>query len=337
MADGGFNTAKRLSSKYGATKSTAMVIGPLGKKTSASYYINKLKGIGLFDVSQACGIHLIKKGQRNPLKTTSRGVGELIEILIQKGCVEIIIGLGDTVTNDGGLGLLQALGCKAYDIDGIILPKTRFDIRKLKFLKLPDSPKIKITCLCDGIYTLYGKNGITLNAAKQKGADSFTIDILEEEMDNLAQIYSQHTKYDYSSIEKTGCAGGIASALLTLFDANLLMGAEVIIKEFKLLNKFEKFNLIISSEGEINFQSIGGKTPLVVSKYFQSIGIPTILMVAYKGIGYKEAYQNGVIGIIETDNKKLPFIELRKNKLGYEQIFTASYNMALKIFPKLFA
>lgn len=316
MADGGSGTAKRLSTHFSAKEIKINVTGPDLRKTRARIYLNSSEGIALFDVAEACGIHLLKYSGRNPSTTTTLGVGEIIKYLRKKKVKNIFIGLGDTGTNDAGVGMLQEIGWK-FRNRAKVLPKKRFDLREIKFAErgFDREYRPEVICLCDGDTTLYGKKGISIESAVKKGATIKEAMALEKEMEHVGKIFDKISKKDFGLLKRSGSAGGLGAAFVTAFEAKLLMGAEVIFKKFKILEKFSDYDLIITSEGEINYQTLGGKTPFIVSKSFKSKGIPTIIFVGKKSKGFSEIYKFGTIAVLETDPRHTPFEELKRKGL----------------------
>jgi glycerate kinase len=323
MADGGIGTAKRLKSIYNAKEVKVKVTGPNNKKTLANIYINRKKRIALFDVAEACGIHLLKENEKDPSKTTTIGVGEIVKWLLLKNFKEIFIGLGDTGTNDGGIGMLQGLNWKFFDKNGNLLSK-RFDFKKVVTFLPGINKKIKVTCLSDGLTTLCGKNSISLKGAVNKGATRNMAAVLEKEMTKVNRFFKEISKKDFRNIPGSGSAGGLGATFQALFGAKIIDGADFIFKKFNLLNKFKNTDIVITSEGEINYQTIEGKTPYKVAKKFSNLNIPTVIFVGSKGRGFSKIFDYNVLEVIKTDIGNKPFKEIRKNKLAINYIYQAA-------------
>ena len=320
MADGGKDTAKRLSYAFDAKPFSIRVTGPNYKKVYATIYLNKHNKIALFDVAEATGIHLLKECEKNPLTTTSKGVGEILLYLRKNRFKKIMIGLGDTAINDGGLGILQVLGWKFFDKDGKIFPEDRFDIRRIRTYLVGLSKFAEVICLSDGTTSLCGRNGISLMSASKKGASSKDVAKLEEQMKHLNSIFKKMCGLDFNNILSSGSAGGIGAALKVLFNAKYVNGAEYILDKFPIKN-ISHFDLAITSEGEINYQTLGGKVPFIVANKFNKYKIPTIVFVGSRGKGFSKIFKFGVKSIIETDRGKFSFSEIKKKKYGKKFIY----------------
>jgi glycerate kinase len=229
--------------------------------------------------------------------------------------------LGDSATNDGGVGMAQPLGFKFYDKLGRELPIGRFSIEKIHYIKFPNlDKKVKFIGLCDGNYTLCGKEGISKISVLNKGGKLSDARKLENEMRHLNKLFKIYFGKDFSKIKKSGCAGGLAAGLSAFLDAKLVLGAKFIIDKFHLRKIIKNQDLIIVGEGEINFQTVNGKAVYIISKMAKRYGIPVVAFTGRLGKGFSKLYNYGVKKILVTDPQQIPFEQVKKKGLGVKYI-----------------
>ncbi|MBN1325759.1 glycerate kinase [Candidatus Falkowbacteria bacterium] len=320
FADGGLGTAEIIAQNIMAKKYNIFTCDPLMRKIKTHYYYNSQKNIGVFDMAATAGIHLLKEKEKNPQKTSTYGVGEIINELISKGAKKIIIGLGDSATNDGGIGMAEALGYKFFDRYGNVLPKGRFDHRKIKKIIKPKLEPVRVIGLCDGTVPLVGHNGISMVATEQKGGTGKMSYILEKEMIYLNKIYKNIFNYDFRNKKMFGCAGGLAAGLKAIFNAKMLFGAEFIINEYGFFKIISKQDMIIVGEGQLDLKTVKGKSPYFISKLAKKYNIPSVFFSGQLGPGFEKIYSYGVILILTTDPLLLPFHKVKKGGLGRKYI-----------------
>ncbi len=272
-------------------------------------------------MSAASGLYLVPELQRNPMNTTTFGTGELISAAMQMGCSKIIIGIGGSATNDGGMGMAQALGVKFYDKSGAII--SGYGGRKLIKLDRIDlsglDPAIKNTSFfaaCDVDNPLYGPRGAAYVYGPQKGADDEMVKELDAGLVNFAEVVQRDLGIDVSGLKGGGAAGGLGAGLFIFLGAQLRRGAELIIEATKLEEKIKGADLVITGEGVMDNQTFYGKSAYGVAVLAQKYNIPVITINGSVNIDYTlvdESKRNLFAGNFSTINNPMPLDEAIKN------------------------
>lgn len=270
LADGGEGTVEALVTGMNGISQTVSVTGPLGETIECVYGILPQSNTAIIEMAGAAGLTLVPDELRNPLKTTTYGVGEVIKEAIKNGCRNFIIGIGGSATNDGGVGMLQALGFQFYDKDmqpvglgGKVLSEIRY-IRTDCKLSVLDECNFKIAC--DVNNPLYGKNGAAYVYGPQKGATPEIIEELDLGLINYAKVVEKNLGLDMANIPGTGAAGGMGYAFLAFLNAKLESGIKIILEEIKLEEEIADADYVITGEGKLDFQTAMGKAPIGVAK-----------------------------------------------------------------------
>jgi len=280
LADGGEGTVEALTLGMGGKLQSIEVTGPLGNKILAQYGILSDGKTAIVEMAAAAGITLVPDNKRNPLYTTTYGVGEILLDAMHKGCRHFIIGIGGSATNDGGVGMLQALGYDMLDADGKPVP---FGAAGLKVLcRIDDSrvtPELKecsFRIACDVTNPLCGEKGCSAIYGPQKGATSEDIALMDKWMGDYARISKEKYSHADANAPGAGAAGGLGFAFLTFTNATLESGIEIVLAETKLENHIEKADLVITGEGRLDGQTVMGKAPVGVAKIAKKYNKPVI-------------------------------------------------------------
>lgn len=236
----------------------------------------------VIEMAEASGLPLLTPEERNPMKTTSFGTGELIRDALKRGYRKFLIGIGGSATNDGGLGMLQALGAKLYDANGIELRQggeavcstARIDISRLD----KAISEANFTVACDVRNPFCGKEGATYVFAPQKGATTSQVTALEEGMKRLSEIIRQTTGKSIASLPGSGAAGGMGGALYAFFDAKLVPGADLLLDAIHFDQQIKDADMVITGEGKADSQTLMGKIAERVLNRTLPLGIPTVLI-----------------------------------------------------------
>ena len=280
IADGGEGTVDAIVSALGGEVRTVSVSGPLGENVDAFYGIIKESKTAIMEMSSAAGITLIDESQRNPMNTTTYGVGQMIKDAIESGCRNFVIGIGGSATNDGGIGMLQALGFEFLDSDGNQISTGAKGLEDLRIIKTEKSMKELSECrfsiACDVKNPLCGELGCSRVFAPQKGADEKMI----EKMDKWLGIYADMTKEVLPESDKdipgTGAAGGLGFAFMAYLGGNLVSGIELVMKESKLEDYIKNSDIVVTGEGRLDGQSHMGKAPTGVAGLAKKYNIPVV-------------------------------------------------------------
>lgn len=284
LGDGGEGTVEALISAVGATKVSVAVCDPLMRDTTTVYGVSPDGSTAIMEMAQASGLPLLSESERNPLITSTYGTGQMILDALGRGCRHIMIGIGGSATNDGGTGMLQALGAVFYDADdspmtdpmngGSLHLISRIDLSGLD-CRLNDT---RITVACDVDNPLCGPLGATHVFARQKGASDAVIEKLECGMCHYSRILSDATGCDVAQMPGAGAAGGLGGALAAALDARLMPGIEMILDATGFDRQISGADLIITGEGRIDSQTLMGKTPFGVLSAAKKHGIPVIAL-----------------------------------------------------------
>ena len=270
LADGGEGTVKTLIYGMDGVMENITVTGPLGRKVDCNYGILKNEKTAVIEMAATSGITLLEEDERNPLYTTTYGVGEIIIDAINKGCRKFIIGIGGSATNDGGIGMLQALGYSITDERGNDVSYGAEGLKEL--VKIDDTnifPELKeciFTIACDVKNPLCGKNGCSEVYGPQKGATKDMVKDMDLWMKKYALAAKKYNDKADENIEGSGAAGGMGFAFLTFLNSRLVPGIDIVIKETNLEEKIKKADIVITGEGCMDGQTAMGKAPVGVAK-----------------------------------------------------------------------
>ena len=284
IADGGDGTLDAIKLYTDFEEKTAFVSDPLGRRISAKWLIinENAERTAIIEAAQACGLSLLKPEEYNPLKTTTFGVGELINQAVENNCKKIIITVGGSSTNDGGAGILQALGIKLLDKNNNSISQGGEGLKNLESIDIsglnPKLKDVKILVACDVKNPLCGKNGASFVYAPQKGANTEQVEILDKNLSNFANITAKTTGHDYRNLEGTGAAGGISFALKSFLNAELIDGFSFIADISKLEDKIKGSDFVITTEGRLDSQTLAGKAPFQVAQLAKKYNILTIII-----------------------------------------------------------
>jgi glycerate kinase len=302
MADGGEGTVQSLIDALNGEFVMTHVTDPLGRKIEASYGYIEAKKTAVIEVASASGIHLLIPEERNPLMTSSYGTGELIKDALDKGANRFIVGLGGSVTNDGGLGLLQALGAKFLNENGSELLSGGAALKELHHIDLSDFDKrlanTHFQIACDVKNPLIGSEGASRIFGPQKGATEEMIQQLDQALTHYANMVKTVTGKEVADVEGAGAAGGLGAAFLAFFNSTLQRGVDIILELTEFEEKLTDADYVFTGEGSMDSQTVFGKAPYGVSKAAQARHIPVI---GFAGKFDKDAtilYEHGFQAIV---------------------------------------
>ena len=301
MADGGEGTAECLMYEQQGEKIACQVTDPLGKKVEADFiWIEKTK-TAVIEVAKACGIMLISPEAKNPDIATSYGVGELIRHALGKRCREMILTLGGTVSNDGGSGMLLALGGKLLKKEGESIALGARDLGEIARVDLSEPIRllkdVQVTVLCDVKNSLLGEEGATYVFGPQKCVTREMLPRLEAGMKHYSRMVAQAIGRDISVMEGSGAAGGLGFALFAVSSARFCSGADYVMKILRLEEKIEHCDFVITGEGSIDAQSLQGKVPVQVAQLSKKYGKPVYVFVGRQSGSMEPFYENGVTAV----------------------------------------
>lgn len=279
LADGGEGTVEALAAGMGGRIRRVKVTGPLEEPVECSYCIIEKEKTAIIEMSGAAGITLIPADRRNPLYATTYGVGETMKDAIRKGCRKFIIGIGGSATNDGGIGMLQALGYGFYDAEGKEAAYGAKGLENLAVIEdknvLPELMECEFFVACDVTNPLCGENGCSAIYGPQKGADPKMVQAMDAWMLRYAELVGKMFRGADRSRPGTGAAGGLGFAFQTFFNAVLEPGVSIVLRETRLEQYVKDADLVITGEGRLDGQTAMGKAPAGVAglakKYKKSV------------------------------------------------------------------
>lgn len=301
MADGGEGTVEALVEATSGRYHMVEVTGPLGNKVEAVFGVLGNMKTAVIEMATASGLHLVKREERNPLITTTYGTGELIKAALDLGVRHIVIGIGGSATNDGGAGMIQALGGKLLDKEGNEIAFGGGELDKIETIDLSNlDPRIKDTVIevaCDVTNPLIGEKGASEIFGRQKGATDEMVKVLDSNLAHYADVIKRDLGIDIAYVEGAGAAGGLGAALLAFLKGELKRGIDLVIKHTELKEKLEGADYVFTGEGSIDYQTMYGKTPIGVATIAKEKGVKTIAFAGNVGEGIDILYTGGITAI----------------------------------------
>ncbi len=297
IADGGEGTVDALVEGLQGEFVTVNVKGPLGNDLDAKYgIINKTTAV--IEMSAAAGITLIPGEKRDPMHTTTYGVGQMIKDAVEKGCRDFIIGIGGSATNDGGIGMLQALGFGFDDAEGNAVPFGAQGLPQIERISgenaLAELKDCRFCIACDVTNPLCGENGCSRIYGPQKGADAEQIEAMDKALHRYAQLTRQYNSKANESAPGTGAAGGLGFAFLSYRLGALKPGSELVLNLINIEEKIKTADVVITGEGKLDSQSVMGKAPVGIARIAKKYGKKVI---AFAGTALREARACNQAGI----------------------------------------
>ncbi|WP_394150887.1 glycerate kinase [Vibrio maritimus] len=298
MADGGEGTVQSLVDATDGSIVTCDVTGPLGQTVEGFFGLMGDGSTAIIEMAAASGLHLVEPENRNPLLTTTFGTGELVKAALDRGVKHIIVGIGGSATNDGGIGMAQALGAKLLDVDGNALGFGGGELSKLASIDLseldPRLTNIKLEVACDVDNPLCGPKGASHVFGPQKGATPEMVETLDSNLAHYAEVIKSTNGRDVVDTAGAGAAGGLGAALLGLFDAELRPGIQIVMDAVNLSEVVKDADLVITGEGRIDSQTIHGKTPIGVARTAKQYDIPVIAIAGSTAKDCAVVHEHGI-------------------------------------------
>ncbi|EGR2124441.1 glycerate kinase [Vibrio cholerae] len=298
VADGGEGTVQSLVDATQGRLVEVKVMGPQGKRVEAFYGMLGDNQTAVIEMAAASGLHHVPVAQRDPKLTTSFGTGELIRHALDQGVTKLIIGLGGSATNDGGVGMLAALGARFTNADGDPIQLTGGGLRELTHIDLQDfDPRLQhcdILVACDVNNPLCGDKGASAVFGPQKGATPEDVQLLDGTLRQFCLLTEKVTGKMVLESAGAGAAGGMGAALLAYTQARLRPGIEIVLETVQLAHQVSDADLVITGEGRIDSQTVHGKTPMGVAKVAKRFDVPVLALCGCTGDNYQAVYQCGI-------------------------------------------
>ncbi|AMO57400.1 glycerate kinase [Endozoicomonas montiporae] len=336
VADGGEGTLQSLVDGTGGQFYSRTVTGPLGEPVEARFGILGDGKTAVIEMAEASGLELVLPHLRNPLLTTSYGTGELIREALNLNVSRIIVAIGGSATNDGGAGMMSALGVRFLNDTGELLPAGGAALADLASIDCSamDSrlSKVRFTAACDVNNPLTGKTGASAVFGPQKGATPAMVVQLDKALMNYAEVIQHCLDVDIEHVAGAGAAGGMGAALLTFLEADLKPGINIVLETVGLKSVLTGADLLITGEGRLDSQTAHGKTPVGVARVARSLGVPVIALAGSVGQGSEVVYEHGINAVFPVVHGAVTLTEALES--GKDNLERTAENIArLLILP----
>lgn len=297
IADGGEGTCATLLAGLGGEYIGLQVHGPLREEIPVTYGILP-DGTAVIEMAAAAGLPLVPMDQRNPLHTSTVGVGEMIKDALTHGCRKFIIGLGGSATNDGGIGMLTALGYRFLDTNNRPIEPVGASLSAICSVDcshvLSGLEACHFLAACDVENPFYGECGAAYVFAPQKGASPSCVQLLDQGLQNFAQVIHNYCGISVADMRGAGAAGGLGGGLYAFLNAELKPGTEIIFEHLHLEDLVQQADVVFTGEGKVDCQSIMGKAPSAIAKLGRKYGKPVILIAGSISDDALAAHEAGV-------------------------------------------
>ncbi|MDQ6589492.1 MAG: glycerate kinase, partial [Haemophilus parainfluenzae] len=298
MADGGEGTVQSLVDATQGRLIETEVTAPLGNQVKSFFGLSGDGKTAIIEMAAASGLHLVPMDKRDPCQTTSFGTGELIKQALDLGVQHIILGIGGSATNDGGAGMLQALGLRLLDKNGQSIGFGGAELSKIAEIQMTDlDPRlqyVQIEVACDVNNPLCGERGASAIFGPQKGATPEMVKELDAALAHFAEIAGRDCGKQIKEQPGAGAAGGMGGGLLLLPNVQLKAGVQIVLDNLKLAEQVKEADLVITGEGRMDAQSILGKTPIGVARTAKQFNKPVIVIVGCLREDYEVVYEHGI-------------------------------------------
>ncbi|MDD3137927.1 MAG: glycerate kinase [Lachnospiraceae bacterium] len=312
VADGGEGTVECFLYSTNAEKVIVNTTGPYGEELQV--YYAKCGTQAIIEMASVAGLPLVEENP-NPCKTTTYGLGKVILDALDKGCTEIVLGLGGSCTNDAGVGVASALGTKFYDLEGSEFVPAPNEFTKIGHIDNQATQMllkdIKMTAMCDIDNPMYGQKGAAYIFAPQKGADEKMVKELDVNLQSLATVIETSLQKKVANIPGAGAAGAMGAGIVAFFNGTLKSGIETILDLLMFDKLLENTDMVFTGEGRIDIQSLSGKVVIGVAKRAKQQRIPVTAVVGSIGEGAELAYDVGVTSIFSINRQAMEFSKSR--------------------------
>ncbi len=307
MADGGEGTVESIIDATGGRIMRVRVMDPLMREVSSFYGISGDGSTAVIEMAAASGLELLGVDERDPWLTSTFGTGQLIAYALDQGCIKILLGIGGSATNDGGMGMARALGVEFLDANGNKVDEGGGATGKVsRILTGGLDPRIGLTEIkvaCDVTNPLTGPDGASFVYGPQKGADPEMVKSLDRNLSGLANLVKEQLGKEVDRVPGAGAAGGLGAGLLAFLDASLVRGFDMVAESVKLEDAVRRADLVITGEGKIDRQTQFGKTPYGVAQLAKKYGKPVIAVAGTVDEGSEELYGAGFDVILPIQEK----------------------------------
>jgi glycerate kinase len=323
VADGGEGTMEAIVRSLNGNIIEKTVNDPIGRNIKARYGIIDNGQTAVIEMAEASGLVLLKPKERNPMQTTTYGTGELIVDAIRRGCRKMLIGIGGSATNDGGTGMLSALGFRFLDEKGNVLYGRGSELNKIALIDthqvLPELRECEFIVACDVTAPLYGPNGAAYVFAPQKGADTEMVEALDKGLKNFAKAIKLFNGKDIAYMPGGGAAGGMGAGMCALLDARLGRGIDMVLDAIRFDEIIKGSDIVVTGEGKIDRQTSMGKTPSGILRRASNQNIP-VIAIGGQVEWCDELRQSGFADIICINEEGQPTEKAMQRSIAYENM-----------------
>lgn len=333
IADGGEGTVEAMVEATDGKMVMLPVMGPMGDFVGAFYGLSGDGQTAFIEMAAASGLMRVPAGERNPLRATSYGTGELIRHALDAGVRHIILGIGGSATVDGGMGMAQALGARFLDERGESVGLGGGALQRLVKIDLSDlDPRLhdcRIEVACDVDNPLLGERGAAAVFGPQKGACIEMVAVLERGLQNYARVMLAATGQDVAPMVGGGAAGGMGAAARVFLNATLKSGIDIVLEAVHLEEALRDADLVITGEGRMDSQTVGGKAPIGVARIAKKYDIPVIGIAGVLGDGVEAVHQHGIDAVFSILPALAPLAEVLDR--GEQNLYACARNIACAI------
>ncbi|MCL0099774.1 glycerate kinase [Dehalococcoidia bacterium] len=298
VADGGDGTLEALVATSSGESKTAEVTGPMGEQVRASWGALGDKRTAVIEMARTSGLALVPTDKRDPLVATTFGLGEMIEQALESGYRSFILGIGGSATNDAGSGMAQALGIRLLDRNGADLPFGGGALSELSRIDMkgidPRVSESEFSVACDVNNPLTGPEGAAAVYGPQKGATSAVVGRLDEALAHFAKVVRRDIGPDINDIPGSGAAGGLGGGMIAFLGGHLRPGGDIVLEAVNFDQYLNGANLVITGEGQLDFQTVYSKAPIGVAQRAKQKGIPVIAVVGSLGDRFTDVHEHGI-------------------------------------------
>lgn len=316
VADGGEGTVEAFVAAMQGKIITCPAHDALGREIEAFYGLLP-DGTAVIEVAAASGIERLSSEEKNPLIASSYGTGEIIKEVLQQGIRKVILGLGGSVTNDGGMGMASALGFRFLNSNGEEIAEGGGALNQLDNIDtsevLPELKDCEFQIACDVQSPLCGPEGASAVFGPQKGATPLMVKLLDANLSHFAQVIKKDLDKDIASLPGAGAAGGLGAGAVAFLNGQLIPGFDIVTAVLGLKDKVKQADIVITGEGKIDAQTLQGKTPFAVAQLAKAEGKKVLAFAGYLGSDHRILYQHGIDAIFPIADRPMSLDESLSN------------------------
>lgn len=338
ISDGGEGVLEALLKGGGGQRISIPVLDPLMRPIKAEYGILNDSKTAVVEMAKASGLELLKEHEKNPLLTSSFGTGQLIRDALDRGCTKIVIGIGGSAANDGGVGMVRALGGKFLNDQGMEIKEGGGNLRELYTMDLSNFDtriqNCEVVVACDVSNPLTGAHGASMVYGGQKGGSRKDLELLDTNLGHYANKIKDMLGRDISKTPGAGAAGGTGAGLLAFLNGKLVNGIALILQTLKVEETIKRADLVFTGEGKIDAQTLHGKTISGIAQMAQKHEVPVMVVTGKIGEGIEGLYDNGVSAVYSIVNRPMALKESMDQAPGLIQDCAKNIMLTIKCFNK---